>query len=124
KRPGAIRAKLQDVAPDAPGRLPEAVRLREEVPVEQSDEVREPIIVAVMRRGGQEEQVVRVLRELLCELVPLRAVHLVAASRSALRVGAAFVSLVDDDEVPALLPDPLSDVVLLGVVYGGDDLGL
>jgi hypothetical protein len=32
------------------------------------------------------------------------------------------VGLVDNDQIPVLLPDPLADVILLGVVKGGDDL--
>ena len=38
-------------------------------------------------------------------------------------VGAALVGFVDNDEVPPLLPDAFSDIILLGVVDGRDDLG-
>ena len=58
----------------------------------------------------------------LGELVTLGLLRLVAARGDVLGVGAALVGLVNDDEVPALLPDALADVVLLGVVNGGDDL--
>ena len=44
------------------------------------------------------------------------------AGADALRVGAAFVRFVDDDQVPALLPDALADIVLFRVVQRGDDL--
>src|SRR5437879_1677745 len=55
---------------------------------------------------------------------PLRSLRSSLSRRSALGVGAALVRLVDDDEVPPLLPDPFPDVLLLGVVDGGDDLGV
>ena len=34
------------------------------------------------------------------------------------------MSFVDDDEIPPLLPNAFTDIVLLGVVDGCDDLGL
>ena len=33
------------------------------------------------------------------------------------------MGLIDDDQIPVLLPDALADFVLLGVVQRGDDLG-
>ena len=47
---------------------------------------------------------------------------LVAAPGTALRVRAALVRLVDDDEVPSFAQNALSDIVLFGVVERGDDL--
>ena len=86
--------------------------------------MREAVVVAVVRRRRQQQQVVAVLGEPLGELVAFRALHLVAAAGRSLRVGAALVGFVDDDEIPALPPDPFPDVVLLGVVDRRDDLGL
>ena len=71
----------------------------------------------------QEQEIVAVLGEPLRELVSLRSLDLVPPCGRVLRVGAALVSLVEDDEVPPLLPDPFPYVVLLGVVDGRDDLG-
>src|SRR5262249_17834185 len=48
--------------------------------------------------------------------------HFVTTAGGALRVGATLVRLVDDDEVPPLLPDALPHVLLLRVVEGGDHL--
>ena len=124
ERPRAVLAELQDVAPDPPGFLAEAMRLGEQITVDEADEMREPVVVAVMGGGGQEQQVVAMLREPFGELVALRALDLVAAAGGTFGVGAALVGLVDDDEVPMLLPYPLPDVVLLRVVDGGDDLCL
>ena len=56
------------------------------------------------------------------KLVATGLLHLVAATGRRLGVGAALVRFVDDDEIPALLPDALADVVLLGVVQRCDDL--
>ena len=118
ERPGAVLSELEDVAADAAGRLAETVRLGEQVAVEQADEVREPVVVAVMRGGRQKKQTVALLGQTLGELITLRAFNFVLASRRALRVGAAFVRFVDDDEVPPLLPYALADIVLFGVVDG------
>ena len=122
ERPRAVLAELQDVAPDPSGFLAEAMGLGEQVPVDEADEMREPVVVAVMGGGGQEQQVVAMLREPFGELVALRALDLVAAAGGALGDGAALVRFVDDDEVPMLAPHPLPDLVLLRVVDGGDDL--
>ena len=94
------------------------MRLGEQVAVEQADEVRESVVVAVMRGGRQEQQTVALLGQALGELISLRAFDFVLASGRALRVGAALVGFVDDDEVPPLLPYALADIILLGVVDG------
>ena len=86
--------------------------------------MREAVVVAVVGRGRQQQQVVAVSGEPLGELVALRALDIVAAAGRALRVRAALVGLVDDDQVPTLLPDALPHAVLLGVVDRGDDPGL
>ena len=83
--------------------------LGKQVAVEQAYEMREPVVVTVMGCRRQEQQVVAVLREPLGELVPLRALDLVAATCRAFRVGTTLVGFVDDDEVPPLLPNPFSD---------------
>src|ERR1039458_6290959 len=58
--------------------------------------------------------------QLFSELVALGLIDLVTPARRALRVGAALVRFVNDDEVPTLLPDALSYIILFGVVEGGD----
>ena len=88
----------------------------------QADEMGEAVVVAVVRRGREQQQVVGVGGQPLGQLVALGLLDLVAAPGTALGVGAALVGLVDDDEVPALLPNALADIVLLGVVERGDDL--
>ena len=98
------------------------MRLWEQIAVEQAYEVCEPVVIAVMGCRRQEQQVIAVLREALCELVPLCPFDLVAAIGRAFRVGATFMGFVDDDEIPLLLPDAFSDILLLGVVDGRDDL--
>src|SRR5437762_1521297 len=62
------------------------------------------------------------IRESLRELITLRLLGLVAASGRTLCVCAAFVSLIDDDEIPTLLPDALANIVLFGVVQRGNYL--
>ena len=64
------------------------------------------------------------LGQTLGKLIPLRAFDFVLASGRALRVGAALVGFVDDDEVPPFVPYALADIVLLRVVDGCDDLAL
>ena len=86
------------------------------------DEMGEAVVVAVVRRGGEQQQVVGVGGQTLRQLVSLRLLRLVPSAGAALRVGAALVRLVDDDQVPSLVPNPLANVVLLGVVERGDDL--
>ena len=124
ERPRAVLTEPQDFSPDSTGCFVEAMRLGKQVAVEEAYEMREPVVVAVMGSRRQEQQVVAVLRKPLRKLVPLGALDLVAPGGGALRVGAALVGFIDDDEVPPLLPDPFPDVVLLGVVDGRDHLGL
>ena len=82
----------------------------------------EAVVVAVVRSGREKDHVVGVGGQLLRYLIPLRLLDLIAPRRAALGVGAALVGLVDDDQVPAFAPDPLTDVILLRVVEGGDHL--
>src|SRR5688572_4539796 len=58
------------------------------------------------------------------KLIAARFLHLVAAPTGSLCVCAAFVRLVNDYEVPTLLPDPLTNIVLLRVVQRCDNLRL
>ena len=102
QRPRAIRAEPEDVAADLGRLVADAVRLGEQVGVDQADEVGEAVVVAVVRGRRQQEQVVGVGGQPLGELVALGLLRLVAAPGAALGVGAALVRLVDDDEVPAL----------------------
>jgi hypothetical protein len=50
------------------------------------------------------------------EVAPLGLIDLVAAARRALRVGTALVRLINDHEVPTLLPDALPHIILFGVI--------
>src|ERR1039458_3698703 len=58
--------------------------------------------------------------QLFSELVTLGLIDLITPARRALRVGAALVRFINDDEVPTLLPDALPHIILFGVVEGGD----
>ena len=98
------------------------MRLREQVTVQEADEMGEAVVVAVVRRGREHEQVVALVGQALRELVALRAFHFVTAPGGSLGVGAALVGFVNDDEIPSLLPNPLPHRVLLGVVDGRDHL--
>ena len=69
-------------------------------------------------RGGREKQnvAIRLGRQAFGKLVALRLFGLGGASAGPLGVGRAFVRFIQDDQIPALLPDALADVVLLGIV--------
>ena len=69
--------------------------------------MREPVAVAVMGGGGQEQQVVAMLGEPLGGLVALRALDLVAAAGGALGGGTAFVGFVDEAG-SAAEPEPVA----------------
>ena len=58
ERPGAVVAEAQDLAADASGVLSDAMRFGKEIEVEQADEVREAVVVAVVGRRRQQQQVV------------------------------------------------------------------
>jgi hypothetical protein len=62
--------------------------------------------------------------ESLRELIPLRLFDLVTTAARSLGIGTALVRLIDDDQVPLLLPYPLAHIILLGIVERDDDLGL
>src|ERR1043166_6673524 len=115
QRPRAVRAKLEDLATDFACLGGHAVRLGKEVGVNQADEVGKAVVVAMMGRGCEKQDVVGLRCELLGQLVAFRFLGLVAAPGGALGVGAAFVGFVNNDEVPPLLPDAFADFVLLGV---------
>ena len=120
---GQSGPSLQDVAADLGGLVAEAMRLWERSGVDQPDEMGEAVVVAVVRRGGQQEQVVGRWQPAARRAGSASSSQpRLPGRRDALGVGAALVGLVDDDEVPSLLPDPLAHVVLLGVVHRGDDL--
>ena len=122
ERPRTIRAKPQNVAANLPGYLTESMWLGEQIAIDEADKVRETSIISVMGRRSQKQQIVALLGKPFSELVPLRALDFVATAHRTLRVGAALVGLVDDDEVPSLLPHPLAHAILFGVVDGRDDL--
>ncbi|MDZ7379711.1 MAG: hypothetical protein ONB06_10260, partial [candidate division KSB1 bacterium] len=96
--------------------------LGEEIGVHQTQKARQPIFVAVMGSDGQRQHVVDHLAELCGQLVALRLRHFSAASCRGFCIGRALVRFIDHHQVPALLPDALAHIVLLGVVAGGDDL--
>src|ERR1035441_1593912 len=58
--------------------------------------------------------------QLFGELVALGLIDLVTPARRALCVGAALVRFINDDQIPTLLPDALSYIILFGVVEGGN----
>ena len=69
QQPRAVVAEAQYLAPDPPRFVAEAMRFGEQVAVEQADEVREAVVVAVVGRRGQQQQVIAALGEPLGELV-------------------------------------------------------
>src|SRR5262245_36516349 len=82
----------------------------------------EAVVVAVVRRGGEQKDVASGLRgEMFGELVTLCLLGFVTTPGRAFGVRAALVRFVNDDQIPSLLPDALAHVVLLGVVNRGDD---
>jgi len=83
-----------------------------------------PVVIAVVGRSRHEQQVIALVREPFGKLVALGALDFVSAAGGTLRVGAALVRFVDDDEIPRLLPHSRADFVLFGVVDGCDDLPL
>src|SRR5258708_7499155 len=58
----------------------------------------------------------------LHQLVTARLLNLVASTRRTLGVSAALVRFIHDDEIPALLPNPLAYILLLRVVQRCDYL--
>ena len=62
--------------------------------------------------------------EAVRSLIALGLLHLIAAAARTFRICAALVSLVDDDEVPSLLPYTFTHVVLLRIVVRADHLRL
>lgn len=60
----------------------------------------------------------------LGQLVAPGLFDIVGSAGAALGVGRAFVGLVNDNQVPALLPNPFAYFRLLGVVQRGNDLVL
>ncbi len=121
--PGAVGPQAEHVAADLGSLLAQPMGLGKQVAVEQTQEVGELVLVAVVRRGGEQQEMVALGCQLRRQFVPLGGDHLrFASGPAAAGSGGALVGLVDDDQVPVLLPDPLADVILLGVVEGGDDL--
>jgi hypothetical protein len=113
QRPGTVFAEAEDLTADRGGLLADAVRLGKEVGVDEAKEVREAVFVSMVGRGREQDHVVSDSGEALGKLV---AAHL------GLCVRRALVRLVDDDEVPALLPDAFAHIILLGIVEGRDHL--
>ncbi len=84
KRPRAILAEPEDVLADVVGLFAEAVRLGEQVGVDQAEEVGEAVLVAVVGRRRQQQDVVGVCRQALGQLVTLRFSYLSARPDCAL----------------------------------------
>ena len=82
------------------GLVARAADALEAVGIDQRHEELEIRILAVVRRGGQQEEVARKAGEQAAELVALRAVHLAAPEG-----GGHLVRLVADDEVPLRGPE-------------------
>ena len=86
------------------------------VAVEQLQKQREVLRVALVGRGGQEQEVVGAVAQQLAQGVTLALVGLVARRHA--------VRLVNDDQVPMHLPQPGQDVGALGEVERSDDLSV
>src|SRR5271167_4054509 len=84
--------------------------------------MREAVVVSVVRRCREKYNVVSLGSQFLGELITLGLVNLVSASGGPFGVGTALVGLINNHEVPSLLPNALSYVLLLGVVNRSDHL--
>jgi len=97
--------------------LAESVRFGKQIGVNQTQKMRELVFVAVMRCRGEQEDVVGLAGELGGEFVAFGRVWRWLAPRAAgLGACRTFVRLVDDDEIPSLLPDAFPHRILFGVV--------
>src|SRR5438128_2333573 len=76
----------------------------------------EAVIITMMRRSSQKQQMVGIRGQAFCKLVPTGLLNLIASTRRTFGVGAALVRFVNDDQVPSLLPHPLADILLFGVI--------
>ena len=90
---------------------------REPVGVEQAHEQLEVLLLAVVRRGGEEEEVPGVGLDPLCEQAPLGLLDLARE-----QLGGELVGLVEDDEVPVggVVEDELEVLVAAELVQAGD----
>ena len=80
QRPRAIRPQAENVAADFAGLGPKSVLFGKEVGVEQADEVGEAVVVAVVRRGCEQNDVAGGLRgEMFGQLVSLGLRHFITA---------------------------------------------
>src|SRR5579859_3378740 len=75
-----------------------------------------------MRRSGEEQEVVVWISQLLSELIAFGLIDFIAAASRAFGIRATLVRLVNNHQVPMLLPYPLAHVILLRVIEGRDDL--
>src|SRR5216684_1570980 len=116
QRPGTVFSQTKDVTPYLACACPHPSGFWKQVGINQSDEMAESVIITVVRRGSQQQQVVGIRSQVFHELVATGLFNLVAATRGSFGVGAAFVCLIYDHQVPALLPDSLADILLLGIV--------
>lgn len=80
-----------------------------EILVEQLEKQGDVVGVALVRRSGQEEEVVGAIPQQFAELVPLGLVDLLAVA-----VRSHLVGFVHDAQVPAHVPEQVEDVVLPG----------
>ena len=71
ERPRTVFAEAKDIAADALGLLAGAMWFGKEIAVQQTDEVRETVVVPVVRCRGQQQQVVTMLGRPFRELVTL-----------------------------------------------------
>ena len=108
QRPRAIRAEPENVAADLRRLVADAVRFGKQVGVDQADEMGEAVVVAVVRGGRQKQRWSELAASFSASLVALGLLDLVTAPGTALGVGAALVRLVNDDQIPALLPNTRS----------------
>ena len=122
--PGGVPGQIEDVAPDGAGLFAQTVGFGEYIGINQAHKVTEAVIVAVMGCGRQQQDMVSALHQTFGQLVALGLVHIRGAVGTPSRISRAFVGLVQDDHVPALLPHPLAHGVLLGIVQRGDNLVL
>src|ERR1700730_13091225 len=82
----------------------------------------EAVIITVVWCGGQKQQMVGICGQALHQLVTSRFLDFIAAAGRTLCIGTALVSFVNDNQIPALLPEAFADILLLGIVQRRDYL--
>src|SRR5262249_33802790 len=116
QRPWTVGSQTEDILPDLCRLVPHPMWFGKEVGIEQAHEVCKTVVVAVVWSRRQKEDMVGIVGQAFGHLIALGFLRLIAPSSGMFGVGTTFVRLINNDEVPPLVPDALTHVILLGVV--------